>query len=176
MNVAGQRLFFALWPPAALRLALDDLAASAARRADARPSRAETLHLTLVFLGHCAPGQVARLQAGAAQIELPPFVIAFDQLGCWPGNGIVWLAPSSPPPELLALEAALRALAKAQGCRVERRPYVPHLTLARRAQTPFSAQTIAALSWRAERLSLVESMLTPRGPRYRDLASWPLSG
>lgn len=176
MNVGGQRLFFALWPPAELRVMLEDLAASASRRASARPNRAETLHLTLVFLGHCAPGQVARLQAGAARIELPPFVIAFDQLGCWPGNGIVWLAPSAPPPELLALEAALRALAKTQGCRVERRPYAPHLTLARRAQSAFSAETIVALSWRAERVSLVESMLTPRGPRYRDLASWPLSG
>ena len=174
MTPAAQRMFFALWPSAEAREGILDIARRAARRADARLTRAETLHLTLVFLGQCSPAQVEGLLDGAANSATPSFPLCFDRLGCWKGNGIVWLAPSKPPVELRTLEANLRALAKTQGCSIDPRPYAPHLTLARKAQLAFAEETIAPLAWVAERFALVESVLTPRGSSYRDLASWRL--
>jgi len=169
-------MFFALWPTPAARKALDQLAQSAARRADAKATRAKTLHLTLVFLGDCEPDRAAALTEGAAGCTAPAFDLAFDRLGCWKNNGIVWLAPTVPPPSLLALERQLRQLALDQGVPVDRRPYSPHLTLARKARRAFVVEDSPPIAWRAERFCLVESELSPGGSRYREIASWPLSG
>ncbi|MBI3149674.1 MAG: RNA 2',3'-cyclic phosphodiesterase [Betaproteobacteria bacterium] len=174
MTVPKQRLFFALWSPAAVRERLGVLVQAAARRAEARPTRPETLHLTLVFLGNCRTDQVAALCAGAAACRVEPFMLAFDQLGCWKTKGIVWLAPQLPAPELLALEQRLRQLALGLGLELDRRPYAPHLTLARKARLPFPAQALEALRWPVEDFRLIESRLTPAGPTYHELARWPL--
>ena len=45
------RVFFALWPEALVRQALHTLATEYQLRCEARAMRAETLHMTLLFLG-----------------------------------------------------------------------------------------------------------------------------
>ncbi len=175
MTDSSKRLFFALWPSPAARKALEGLAQSAARRADAKPTRADTLHLTLVFLGNCTADQAVALRDGAATCASPCFELVFDRLGCWKNNGIVWLAPSASPPALLALERQLRELAAGLKLPLDRRPYSPHLTLARKARKALVAEDSPPLAWQVERFCLIESELHSSGSRYREVASWRLS-
>ena len=55
------RLFFALWPSAELRRRLHALALRYQRLHGGRAMRAETLHLTLLFLGEVPRAQIASL-------------------------------------------------------------------------------------------------------------------
>lgn len=172
---AGQRLFFALWPDPAVRSDLDQLAQAAAARAAAKPTRVESLHLTLLFLGECTAPQTEALFGAVAESAVSAFDLSLDRLGCWTGNGIVWLAPRQPPQALLALQRRLRRVARAADCRLDRRPFAPHLTLARKAQRPFPEENCPPLVWRVQRFALVESVLGPAGAAYRELAGWPLT-
>lgn len=52
------RLFFALWPSPAAAERLASAATDAAARLGGRPTRLETLHLTLAFLGEVADERV----------------------------------------------------------------------------------------------------------------------
>jgi 2'-5' RNA ligase len=169
-----ERLFFALWPTPQVRAELDALAHAAAARAEARVTRAETLHLTLVFIGACDPARHARLEADAAGCAGGSFDITFDRLGSWSRNGIVWLAPSAIPPELQEVQERLAAITRALGFKLDARPYSPHITLARKAQRFLPPEKVEPLRMRAQAFTLVRSELTREGPRYVSLKSWPL--
>ncbi|HYL02781.1 MAG TPA: 2'-5' RNA ligase family protein, partial [Steroidobacteraceae bacterium] len=61
-----RRLFFALWPDAAQRTVLAHAVRKAVRNCGGRPVPAESLHVTLAFLGSVPESRMAEL--GAAGI------------------------------------------------------------------------------------------------------------
>ncbi|MDH5265059.1 MAG: RNA 2',3'-cyclic phosphodiesterase, partial [Betaproteobacteria bacterium] len=65
------RLFFALWPDAAARAALADLARATANRYGGRAVPAANLHLTLVFLGEVDPARIAALRRAVDGLASP---------------------------------------------------------------------------------------------------------
>jgi len=76
------------------------------------------------------------------------------------------------------------AVERAAEIEADRRPYHPHLTLAR-CKPPWSRAAVERLtaafgsdpvaSFRADRVSLVESELRRSGGRYRTVAAYPLA-
>jgi len=172
------RLFFAIQPDSSARQSLAALATDVARGTGGRAPRAENLHLTLAFLGEVPHADLANVEAiGALSAAVTgPFVITLDRVGLFRDAGIASIAPSETPAGLARIVEALRQALQAAALRVERRDFRPHVTLARRCTRPLTGAAIAPIEWQVDTLTLIASQTLPEGPRYRELASWRLSG
>jgi len=174
---APLRAFFALWPDAGAGAALAALARDVAAQSQGRAAAAANLHLTLVFLGDVATARIAALRAigAAAASAVPPFALALDRTGTFRGAEIAWAGTSEPPAGLLQLVQRLGDALAAGGFALEQRAFHPHVTLARRCRRPAGGSIALPIAWTVARLTLNASDLLPAGPRYRELAGWPLS-
>ncbi len=169
-----ERLFFALWPDPNCRQGFQALMRGLPPHGGREP-HPEDLHLTLVFLGECRPGARTCAETLAGTLRARGFDLLFDQVGYWPRPQILWCAPSLVPQALLDLVAALNEGLRRCGFEPERRPYAPHLTLARRAHPVRSYRLEAPLAWPARELVLVRS--DPQSvPHYQVVRHWPLEG
>lgn len=132
------------------------------------------IHLTLFFVGDVAREHIARLAAAARFVCAAPFALTIDRVGYFRHNRIVWAGAARCPPQLVALEASLRGALEPLGVQAEDRPYVPHITLVRKAQRKPAQCTPEACVWRVEDFVLMESVAIAGGVRYEPLARWPL--
>lgn len=126
-----QRLFIAIDLPPPICWQLATLVAEPPR--GVRPVRPAQLHLTLHFLGAVADEERMALQPALAAVQQEPFTIAVRGTGVFPPHGrpaVLWAGVAESAP-LGALHAAIAAAIEACGLAVERRPYIPHVTLAR---------------------------------------------
>jgi RNA 2',3'-cyclic 3'-phosphodiesterase len=185
------RLFVALEIPEPVRREVRRRVAGLRERLPrARWVDPDVLHLTLLFLGEVAAERVAELagRLGQAFAAHPPLPLRLAGGGTFPAGRparVAWVGVAGPP-ELAPLQAAV---ARAAGETLEiretgERPYQPHVTLAR-CPSPWprgAAEKFAAAfpgeigpPFVADRGVLVESRLSPRGPRYRHLAELPLT-
>lgn len=155
------RLFFACWPPPAVAQALARWAREAQRDCGGRATRADTIHLTLAFLGEAdaqgalATGRAVRSRATSLQIDVARY---------WSHNRIVWAGPELVPQELAQLARALG----------ETREFAGHVTLIREARAPKQLPVLAPLEWPLTEFVLMNSELLPEGPRYEVLERFPL--
>ena len=170
-----QRLFFALWPEAAVRTRLDQAgAALLGKRVKRVP--AANLHLTLAFAGAVTATVRQCLQAAAVDIRCPAFELSIGHIGHWSRPRIYWAGPVHSPPPLWSLAGMLQTALGDCGLQTETRPYQPHITLARKIQRAPDIQHIAPIDWSIRHFSLVESVTGPRAASYRLLGSWELEG
>lgn len=167
------RLFFALWPPAATRLALASLAATHAP-ARARRTHPDDLHLTLVFVGEVEPRLADACAEVAAGVAGDAFELAIDTFGCFRRARIAWLGPRATPLALGALVDTLRAGLAAAAVPFDARPFRPHVTIAREARPTGADAAVPTVAWPVTDFSLVESVAGARAARYEVRASWPL--
>jgi 2'-5' RNA ligase len=170
------RVFFALWPDEGVRGELDRLAARLHRLRGGRRTRAETIHLTLLFIGDVPRFTLPALQAGAADIRLPAFELVFDQTECWRHNRIACATTSQPPLALMDLVTGLEGTLQRLGIPYDPRPYKPHVTLVRNADCRPDGPLTRPVRWPAREFVLVESLLCPEGAQYLRLGSYPLDG
>ncbi len=127
------RVFFALWPDAALRGELARAAARLHARHGGRRMAAHSLHLTLVFVGSVAVPRLPELLAMAGSLRQPGFSNLFDLAECWRHNRIGCLGASRVPVQLQGLVHALETGLEGLAIPFDRRPYRPHITLLRNA-------------------------------------------
>ena len=174
---ASRRLFFALWPGEAASQALARLATRIALDARGRATAAERLHLTMAFVGPVPDSAVDTLVAIGAAIagHVRAFTLTLDRVGSFRDAGIAWIGTRTPPVELLELASELKLALGSAGFRVDDRDFKAHLTLARRCERRATLQDTPAVSWRVEAMSLMASLLTPRGPQYTEIARCPLA-
>ena len=129
------RLFIAMTlPPAFLPLLEEAGAVFAAQARKISRTKPENLHLTLRFLGEVEEGKIpalCRLVRG-----LPPGSrAALSYYGSFQAReGLTLWAGLSCDPDLLAVARAVEEGVLALSFPAERRPFVPHITLARRAK------------------------------------------
>lgn len=175
------RLFFALWPSPAAAERLTAIANETAELLGGRPTRRETLHLTLAFLGEVADERLACLLEAVSGLRPATFNVRVDQLGFWRRNRLIWAGCRDASAPLEALVAALRDRLDKVGFAVSNgdRPFTPHVTLVRK--TPDIAQNervqeIQGVEWHCAEYVLVRSQLSPDGPSYEPLARFALTG
>lgn len=181
------RLFIALpLPP--------DIAASAAallpQLPGLRPVKPDLLHLTLAFIGRVPDEQLDRVIAAtreAATIQ-KPFAATLATSGRFPLTGrphVVWLGLTDGAAESERLAAAVRAALARHAIPFDGKPFRPHVTLARvkddvdgpEARNIGGAVAKLAFSplrYRVEAVLPIESVLSPKGPRYTPRATVPL--
>ena len=169
------RLFFALWPDAAVQAALANAALEAARECGGRATAADKIHLTLFFVGDLERSRIAPLLTCAQAVAGRAFELDLDTLGYWRHNRIVWGGATRCPPELPALAASITRNLAGQGLREEDRPYVPHATLVRNARRTPAATSLACPTWSAREFVLVGSVRAGGASRYEIIGCWPLS-
>lgn len=176
------RLFVALLPPPEAPAEVE-AAVAPCRTAwpELRWTAAEHWHVTLAFLGEVDEGVLGALdeRLTRAAARHAPMELAFGAAGRF-GDRVLWLGVRGPRERLARLAGSVAAqAAKAGAGQVDRKPYHPHLTLARVRQRadlrPVAGELagFAGRTWRADAVHLVRSHLGPP-LRYEPLASWPL--
>lgn len=154
------RTFIAVCLPPEVKKALA-AAQDAMRAAGAKGNftRAENLHLTLVFLGEVEPARLAAVRSAMDGVERAAFDAVLDRLGRFsrPGGDIQW-AGLAPNAALDALQLDLTQKLAAEGFALETRTFTPHLTLARELRLPPDfAYALPKLPIPVRKLSLMES-------------------
>lgn len=160
------RLFLAIDPPPALRSRIDWWRSG---RFPGTPVASRNLHITLVFLGEIPDDRLDSIREVAGYCNFTPFELHLDRIGRWQ-NGILYLAPSTIPPPLLALQQSLQEGVRALGIPVETRRYSPHLTLSR--GTPYIERLgrCPTFVWPVDNFRLFSSESTEHGGQwYREM-------
>lgn len=148
-------------------------------------------HLTLRFFEELSEDRVEDVggAAGAAAAESSGFDLELEGLGCFPLRGpakVVWAGFGGGREPLVHLAAALSRELAGRGFPGERRPFAPHLTLARSRNPRGSTAAAAAVRAdaahagqlgrvRVEALLLIRSTLGSGPPRHDVLGTFPLA-
>lgn len=169
-----KRLFYALWPDAAIRRDCFKIAKSIVRPGEIRV-RPDNLHATLVFLGSVDAATEASVIQGASAIPAPQVKLAFDTLSFWSKPRILCLTAQPHDAELETLVNELTALSRRLGIPVDERPFNPHVTLVRKVKSPRQLE-FEPIIWRSSGFCLVQSCSEPEGTIYRTIKSWPSRG
>lgn len=165
-------MFFAIWPPRVAADALHAWAVAAQRATGGRVTRAETIHLTLAFLGETDEKRLADLKSVSS--EGRRHALPIEQARYWPHNRIVWVGPHEIPGFLQALVENLIEELESRRFKTEKRPFAAHITLIRKARDPGALPPLPAVDWPVTEFVLVRSRLSAAGPGYEVLQRFPL--
>jgi 2'-5' RNA ligase len=160
------RLFFALWPPLEAAAARAHWAAKVQRATRGRVTRAETIHLTLAFLGEVPEARLPDAVAAAREVRGAAHALPIEEARYWEHNRIVWAGPREMPAPLAELASELRAALLRGRFALESRPFQAHITLIRKAGTPRSLPPLPAVDWPVGEFVLVRSASASEGSRY----------
>ena len=163
-----ERIFFALWPGAETRAALQRAVRTVSIERPARLVPVYNLHLTLHFIGN-----VSRETAQA--VEASAFELKMDRVGHFRPPRVAWLGPATTPPALADLHAALASVLAPCGYRAERRRFTPHLTFARKIDAAPPATKFIPVEWRLEDFVLLRSRIVDNGVQYEVAETYPLT-
>lgn len=173
---ATRRMFFALRPNAAVR---DQLLLwqrqLAPLLAGARAVQGSNLHLTLEFLGGLDAAQISSACQAADSVRAMPFQLELDHYAYLPRPRVAYAGSNKVPQAALNLHQQLRSALGQLGLPIEQRPWLPHVTLFRKAGSFTPVAPPSALCWEVAALSLMESCSTEQGVRYEALRHWPLT-
>ena len=180
------RLFVAIEIPDEIRKAiaglLKELRAAAPQ---VKWVRAESLHITLKFLGETETGKLEAIRNALSSLRSEqPVTLEFRGLGFFPNEKrprVFW-AGMETSSNLKALAGTMDHSLHQLGFPLGDRPFTPHLTLARFA-SPGPPATLGAMarenesrtfgSMSASEFHLIESKLKPSGAEYTTLRSFP---
>ncbi|MGB9706681.1 MAG: RNA 2',3'-cyclic phosphodiesterase [Microgenomates group bacterium] len=179
------RVFVALELPEEIKKEIEKIQKSLmAIASPARWVKPKAAHLTLVFLGEITPGKIPLLEKilENATSKISPVNLWLNQIGCFPSPGkarIIYLSLGGELGKLNALALKIRKGLKSQKIWFDKKPFTPHLTLGRLKKQQNLNQIlqkikISRIKFLGEKVSLIQSTLTPQGPVYKILASFEL--
>lgn len=165
------RAFIALDIPQALREDVAALARQLKTSVRGRFVPRENYHVTIAFLGDVIERELAdaMLALDEAASRFAPVELAPDGLGKFgrANDATLWLGFTQDP-KLMELAAFVREGLDDAGVNYDSKPFVPHLTIARRAA--LDSGTLPALPFpapaHADELTLFKSTLTGDGAIY----------
>ena len=173
------RLFVAIELDEAVRSVLRKVQSGLKACDDVRWIPAEQLHVTLKFLGDVrdddVPGVCEALSQGAEGSA--PFGIEVAGCGCFPPRGpvrIVWAGLREESGVLKRLAANVDTAMALLGFEPEQRPFSAHITIGRvredrtggRLREAVNAFDYDAASQSVKKVTLMSSVLSPKGPTY----------
>jgi RNA 2',3'-cyclic 3'-phosphodiesterase len=183
------RLFVALDLPPDVRAGLVDWQRTALADPALRPVKADSLHITLVFLGYQAEKEVRKVSKAAFDVDAtaPAVELVSQPLGV-PRSRPRLVALDARSEETVALQKQVEQNLVAEGYyEPEKRPFWPHLTVARvRSEAPGSRKPAQIRTqphplpehmfrfFRPTRLVLFKSHLRRTGAEYESLAELEL--
>jgi len=166
------RLFFALWPDDPVLETLQNTRKTLDLN-EGKPVAPENFHITLLFLGEVDNSLIDDLKAMAGQIDVEPCEMVLDRLEHWVRPAVLCLTASRTPEPLAALVEDLKRGVRKLGFKPEKRPFRPHVTLARKVRKRVIGREIGPIRWPVRGFALVKSERNAQGSRYTVLAHWP---
>ena len=143
-----------------------------------RPTRLDTIHLTLAFLGDVPVSALPKLCALVRRLQAGSFDLHLDRISYWAHNHVLWAGCLATPEALTGLHSRLQATLAEGGYPVDPpgRHFTPHVTLVRKLDLAESADLppLPSLASHCASFVLVQSVLTPEGPNYRVIEAFPL--
>lgn len=133
----------------------------------------ESYHITLSFLGQQPEHRLEAIASAMDRCPCAPFRAALGELGLFAqrGGGVLWRGVWSP--ELSRLQSQLARQLEQAGFALEKRPFQPHITLARRVilnpGTAMASLPVSAQSFGVEEMVLMRSRLSQQGASYQEL-------
>ena len=167
------RLFFALWPEATARSAIADAARHWLADCKASLTPAGRLHFTLVFLGELPAERLDEVYVAADTVRAQSFALRLERLEFRARREMAWLVPHDAAPARALAEIVRAALVRAR-IPFDAKPFLAHLTVARRIEGVVRDMALAPIDLRFDSFALVESTLGPTGPDYRTRRVWTL--
>lgn len=150
-----------------------------------RWTRPSNCHLTLKFFGDIGPEVEAAINhcLPAAVKQFSPFTLEFKGAGQFPPRGalsVLWIGAGQGRAVITALEAAVREALRDAGVSFDGKPFKPHLTIARAPRgrkiflrSPGRFESLSLGTMKVEGLSLMQSVLDPKGAIYTERARFP---
>lgn len=156
-----------------------------------RPVRAETMHLTLKFLGDVPSGRIEDLVEAIRAVALTDtsFALTLSGAGVFPSPArtrVLWLGIGGDTTALGELHLGIEDAVASLGFARDRKPFSPHLTVARlrdrasRADRSFAAEALASVPHPdgveipVRSVSVMRSILDRRGATHHRIASLSL--
>jgi RNA 2',3'-cyclic 3'-phosphodiesterase len=184
------RAFIAVEIPAEIKQKLAEIEEKLrSRKYPAKWVAADSIHLTLKFLGNISLDTVPKVRdvMEEASLYVPSFQIGINGLGVFPNLNhvqIIWAGVSGDLARLIELQKNIDSGLEKLGFTPESRPFTAHLTLARiRDEASNTERDIAgkmvnavqfeAGNFKVESVSLIKSELRREGPLYTRIASIP---
>lgn len=149
-------------------------------------THADRIHITIRFIGEAdGPRADEIADALSGDIDVARFAVAVEGLGTFPPRGaprVLWAGIGDGAESLVKLERYVSAKVESCGTEEERRPYRPHLTLARVRD----AAGLSAAAWlreageprfgvsQVDAITLFQSRLLPHGPEHIPWKTFPL--
>jgi len=169
-----QRLFFALWPDDSLRCTLYKVTRRPVRLSGGRPVPPSNFHITLAFLGSLDTAGELQARQAADSVAGQSFELQLDRLGFWPEPGMLWMGAIQVPVAVRTLAADLAKALRMRGLEPDSKPFMPHVTLARKVVKPGQLGELRPLRWPVREFALLRSFTHARASEYQPLAIWPL--
>jgi len=150
----------------------------------ARWVSADSIHITLKFLGEVPEKVVDEIDTALAGLSWKPFTVTVHGVGFFPGNRsprVFWAGMEAPTMQDLAEELDSRM--ERLGFDKEKRAFRPHITLARARDTRIDSALVTGASqyeehafgsFTADRVFLFKSNLKPSGSVYEKLKEYLL--
>ena len=186
------RTFIAIELPQEIKSALSNIQAELKQaHADVKWVKPENIHLTLKFLGEIDETLVEKICAileGIAR-QNTPFNLSLSNLGAFPKLNyprVIWIGVTNDQP-VVKIAQEIEKEAVEIGLPRESRPFSSHITLGRVRSALNRGALIekliflkknfppSNLEFKVHSLTLFKSTLTPSGPIYEIIHSYPLS-
>ena len=152
--------------------------------------RPDNVHVTLKFLGNISEADVDGLTdvLGRSLAESAAFDVVLARVGTFPEGHklprVIWVGLEDGKDALCDAAATVEAACASLGFEAEERQFKPHLTIGRvRRGSPYLkelAHRVAQLEFNplkvhVDRVNLMRSRLSPKGPTYTVLSSFALT-
>ncbi|NLD04373.1 MAG: RNA 2',3'-cyclic phosphodiesterase [Synergistaceae bacterium] len=142
----------------------------------------ETMHITLKFCGEKPPETVNMLLNNLKNIrQTGPFDINIEGIGGFPDlvrPRVVWAGVKGNTESLFAIRNEVEKTALKASILRENKKYTPHITIGRRQSdlplpekilSTMESEVLVTASWTVREITLMQSELSPMGPRYTPL-------
>ncbi len=144
-----------------------------------RRVREDQRHITPAFLGDVSVGKIDALMGAISNFSFNKFMVHVKGTGMFSGSAkVIYADVTEGRAELEDMSTRLRSMAGSLGIRVERREFVPHITLARVKDLKHEDEVLAHVMESADHefgyfecssVKLKKSVLKPEGPEYTDM-------
>ncbi|MEM3832020.1 MAG: RNA 2',3'-cyclic phosphodiesterase [Thermoprotei archaeon] len=139
----------------------------------------ENMHFTIRFLGETEQSLVGVIKNSLRSVSFNPFSIHLKGVGAFPSfhkPRIVWIGVSEGAENLMKLHSMINSVLKNLHIRSEEEEFTPHLTIARvkypNKELPHVLDELKDEDFGqiiVKAFQFKQSILTPKGPIYKDL-------
>jgi len=135
----------------------------------------QNYHMTVAFLGETDENALESVAQMMEPFSHSAFDITLNEVSYWASSDVLVIRPSATPEPLQALNKKCRKIANRIGAKGGAKNFEPHLTLARKLQSPPSAALLESeFSFRVSSLELWSSVRKSDGAHYSTLGTWEL--